>query len=392
MAIETIDAQGLATAPNDRAFNEILKRVFGKINTNFTELSGVAGDIDAINDELDAIANALAQKAPLNHTHPVADLSDASADARTLMQAADYAAMRTLLDLEAGTDFYSKNAADAAFQPLDTELSALAALSAVQNLLDIATLSDADGNFIVGNGTAFVAESGGTARASLGLGTAAVLDVGTAANNVVQLDGTAKLPAVDGSQLTGIAAGGITDHWAAQPLGVPIPISSELFDTLDDALPPTDQAYRYIILTAGYSANYNSGCITGETVTGSSPNVVATAEISLVGSPFEGKTVNLLNSMRAFLRPGSSGTLQAGAVESHGHTAAAATGGSHTHTVAHRLNDGGLGTGGSDVTRPGGSTTTSSHTGHVHGVTVNDTGDVETRPRNMGVTLIMRIL
>jgi hypothetical protein len=33
-------------------------------------------------------------------------------------------------------------------------------------------------------------------------------DVGTAANNLVQLDGSAKLPAVDGSQLTGISSGG----------------------------------------------------------------------------------------------------------------------------------------------------------------------------------------
>ena len=32
--------------------------------------------------------------------------------------------------------------------------------------------------------------------------------LGTAANNVVQLDGAAKLPAVDGSQLTGISTGG----------------------------------------------------------------------------------------------------------------------------------------------------------------------------------------
>ena len=38
-----------------------------------------------------------------------------------------------------------------------------------------------------------------------GLGTAATQDTGTSANNVVQLDGTAKLPAVDGSQLTGIS-------------------------------------------------------------------------------------------------------------------------------------------------------------------------------------------
>jgi hypothetical protein len=39
-----------------------------------------------------------------------------------------------------------------------------------------------------------------------GLGTAATLDVGTSANNIVQLDGSARLPAVDGSQLTNLTA------------------------------------------------------------------------------------------------------------------------------------------------------------------------------------------
>lgn len=43
-------------------------------------------------------------------------------------------------------------------QPLDSDLTAIAALS------------NADGNFIVGNGSAWVAESGDTARASLGVG------------------------------------------------------------------------------------------------------------------------------------------------------------------------------------------------------------------------------
>ncbi len=38
------------------------------------------------------------------------------------------------------------------------------------------------------------------------LGTASTKDVGTSANNVVQLDGTSKLPAVDGSNLTGISS------------------------------------------------------------------------------------------------------------------------------------------------------------------------------------------
>jgi microcystin-dependent protein len=41
---------------------------------------------------------------------------------------------------------------------------------------------------------------------ALGHGTAGEYDVGTGPNNVVQLDGSSKLPAVDGSQLTGIVA------------------------------------------------------------------------------------------------------------------------------------------------------------------------------------------
>ena len=41
-------------------------------------------------------------------------------------------------------------------------------------------------------------------RTDLGLGTSALLDVGTGANQVVQLDSNAKLPAVDGSAITGI--------------------------------------------------------------------------------------------------------------------------------------------------------------------------------------------
>jgi hypothetical protein len=47
-----------------------------------------------------------------------------------------------------------------------------------------------------------------TARTTLGLGTAAVLNAGVAADNVVQLDGSAKLPALDGSQLTSLVRAG----------------------------------------------------------------------------------------------------------------------------------------------------------------------------------------
>ena len=44
-----------------------------------------------------------------------------------------------------------------------------------------------------------------TTRTQLGLGTAATQDVGTSANNVVQLNGSGALPAIDGSNLTGVA-------------------------------------------------------------------------------------------------------------------------------------------------------------------------------------------
>jgi hypothetical protein len=51
--------------------------------------------------------------------------------------------------------------------------------------------------------------SASSARTNLGLGTVATLNVGTAANNVIQLNGSAQLPAVDASLLTGLPSGPI---------------------------------------------------------------------------------------------------------------------------------------------------------------------------------------
>lgn len=48
----------------------------------------------------------------------------------------------------------------------------------------------------------------GQTRSDLGLGSASTLTAGTAASNLVQLDGSSKLPAVDGSALTNLPASG----------------------------------------------------------------------------------------------------------------------------------------------------------------------------------------
>jgi len=68
----------------------------------------------------------------------------------------------------------------------------------------------------------------GTARTNLGLGTAATLDYGTSANNLVQLDGSARLPAVDGSLLTNLPSGAgetlqqVTDNGATTTTNISV--------------------------------------------------------------------------------------------------------------------------------------------------------------------------
>jgi hypothetical protein len=72
-----------------------------------------------------------------------------SANAQSLVTAANYAAMRTLLDLEAGTDFYSIAGADAAFQPLDGDLTSIAALSTTAAGRSILTVADPGADRVV---------------------------------------------------------------------------------------------------------------------------------------------------------------------------------------------------------------------------------------------------
>lgn len=80
-----------------------------------------------------------------------------SANAQSLVTAANYAAMRALLDLEAGTDFYSIAGADAAFQPKDADLTTIAGLTATTD------------NFIVSVASAWASRTPAQVRTTLGL-------------------------------------------------------------------------------------------------------------------------------------------------------------------------------------------------------------------------------
>ena len=95
---------------------------------------------------------------------------------KAVFTAADAAAGRTALGGgTVGGNVFAAATAAAAQQAMDTEVGVDVQAYDV-GLADIAGLAVTDGNFIVGDGANWVAESGATARTSLGLGTLATLN------------------------------------------------------------------------------------------------------------------------------------------------------------------------------------------------------------------------
>jgi hypothetical protein len=174
-------------------------------------------------------------------------------------------------------------------------------------------------------------------------------------------------------------------HWLGKAIG-------EIFYLRDDlagvtAPPNTSASFRFIKLTA--SDPYNSGVLTGESVSGSAPLVVATATISLAGSPINGASVNLINTERRILRAGSSGTVQNDSIQN-------ITGSTGAYYRATNSGSTGAFTATQFGPTPAVNGTAGSNPGDAASISFDASLSVrtstETRPKNQGVTAYMRIL
>ena len=99
---------------------------------------------------------------------------------------------------------------------LDADLQAIAGLTSAANKGIQFTGSGSAATYdLTAAGKALLDDADATAqRTTLGLGSASLLTAGTSANNAVQLDGSSRLPAVDGSQLTNLPSAGATAGFA----------------------------------------------------------------------------------------------------------------------------------------------------------------------------------
>lgn len=95
--------------------------------------------------------------------------------------------------------------------------------------------------------------------------------------------------------------------WYATPIGGIVLVDTSIAGV---AVPPQSHPdLVFIELTAGLdgAGEFNENKLTGESISGSAPLVVATAVVDVAGSPLYGQTIHLINTEEAILRPRASG-------------------------------------------------------------------------------------
>ena len=206
--------------------------------TNFVAESGataraslgltIGTDVQAYDAELAALAGvtSAANKLPYFTGSGTAAVTDLSSFGRTLIDDADAATARSTLGLVIGTNVQAYD----------------------QQLADVAGLTPTDGNFIVGDGTNFVAESGATARTSLGLGSIAT----QASSNVT----------ITGGSITGITDLAIADGGTG---------ASTANDGLNNLLPSQASATGKYLKSDGTNTSWDTLEINTSDITGTLP-------------------------------------------------------------------------------------------------------------------------
>ncbi len=156
-------------------------------------------------------------------------------------------------------------------------------------------------------------------------------------------------------------------------IGEPFPVWDHITGC---PLPSNDATATFIKLTAGEDGigEYNEGLLTSESISGTAPNIVATAVISHAPSPMNGQTVKLINSSRQFVRPGESGVGQGDQLASH----------NHPQSTLSNIREASNNTAALGSVCYVSQTTFTAYSGGLAG------GD-ETRPSNVGATYYMRI-
>jgi hypothetical protein len=166
-------------------------------------------------------------------------------------------------------------------------------LVATNNLSDVANAATARSNIGAGTGngtvTSIIAGTGLTGGTITTSGTIAV-DVGTTASKIVQLDGSAKLPAVDGSQLTGISA---TDQIALDTIAITAARLMYVTSISDGSL---GQGYQWELSTDTWGATS-----TNETFVSATPNYYSNTSSGYSSNQFTGGTPGETSHLSSFV-------------------------------------------------------------------------------------------